>query len=215
MLLITLNENTLSLSPGNQVIFPHQTWEDYERLLSLRLQKTYPKLYFNSKTQEIRLMSPLPSHGKRIDLLSDLVKIILRRQGRDWECFDPITLKMPGQAGVEPDTCFYIDHRQAILGKERIDLTIDPPPDLAIEVDFTSFTDLEAYRFLKIPELWVYRREELKIYLLIEDSYQERENSRLFLDTNIKKLLPYYVELGWNQGSSLARRQFEALENFS
>ncbi len=46
MLLITLNENTLSLSPGSQVIFPHQTWEDYERLLSLRLQKTYPKLYF-------------------------------------------------------------------------------------------------------------------------------------------------------------------------
>jgi len=31
MLLITLNENTLSLSPGSQVIFPHQTWEDYER----------------------------------------------------------------------------------------------------------------------------------------------------------------------------------------
>ncbi len=37
MLLITLNENTLSLSPGSQVIFPYQTWEDYERLLSLTL----------------------------------------------------------------------------------------------------------------------------------------------------------------------------------
>ncbi len=215
MLLITLNENTLSLSPGSQVIFPYQTWEDYERLLSLRLQKTYPKLCFNRKTQEIRLMSPLPSHGKRINLLSDLVKIILRRQGKDWECFDPITLKIPGEAGVEPDTCFYIDNRQAILGKERIDLTVDPPPDLAIEVDFTSLTDVEAYQLLKIPELWVYRREELKIYLLIEDSYQESENSRLFPDINIKKLLPYYVELGWNQGSSLALRQFEALENFS
>ena len=213
MLLITLNENTLSLSPGSQVIFPHQTWEDYQRLLSLRLQKTYPKLYFNCKTQEIRLMSPLPSHGKRINLLSDLVKIILRRQGKDWECFDPITLKIPGEAGVEPDTCFYIDNRQAILGKERIDLTVDPPPDLAIEVDFTSLTDVEAYQLLKIPELWVYRREELKIYLLIEDGYQESENSRLFPDINIKKLLPYYVELGWNQGSSLALRQFEALEN--
>jgi Uma2 family endonuclease len=213
MLLITLNENTLSLSPGSQVIFPHQTWEDYERLLSLRLQKTYPKLCFNRKTQEIRLMSPLPSHGKRINLLSDLVKIILRRQGKDWECFDPITLKIPGEAGVEPDTCFYIDNRQAILGKERIDLTVDPPPDLAIEVDFTSLTDVEAYQLLKIPELWVYRREELKIYLFIEDGYQESENSRLFPDINIKKLLPYYVELGWNQGSSLALRQFEALEN--
>jgi Uma2 family endonuclease len=215
MLLITLNENTLSLSPGSQVIFPHQTWEDYERLLSLRLQKTYPKLCFNRKTQEIRLMSPLPSHGKRINLLSDLVKIILRRQGKDWECFDPITLKIPGEAGVEPDTCFYIDNREAILGKERIDLTVDPPPDLAIEVDFTSLTDVAAYQLLKIPELWVYRREELKIYLFREDGYQESENSRLFPDINIKKLLPYYVELGWNQGSSLALRQFEALENFS
>ncbi len=213
MLLITLNENTLSLSPGSQVIFPHQTWEDYERLLSLRLQKTYPKLYFNRKTQEVRLMSPLRSHGKRINLLSDLVKIILRRQGKYWECFDPITLKMPGEAGVEPDTCFYIDNREAILGKERIDLTVDPPPDLAIEVDFTSLTDVEAYQLLKIPELWVYRREELKIYLFREDGYQESENSRLFPDINIKKLLPYYVELGWNQGSSLALRQFEALEN--
>ncbi|ARI81945.1 hypothetical protein IQ224_17380 [Microcystis sp. LEGE 00066] len=95
MLLITLNENTLSLSPGSQVIFPHQTWEDYQRLLSLRLQKTYPKLYFNGKTQEIRLMSPLPSHGNRVDTLRDLVKIILRRQGKDWQCFDPITLKIP------------------------------------------------------------------------------------------------------------------------
>ncbi|MCA2510742.1 MAG: Uma2 family endonuclease [Microcystis sp. M54BS1] len=215
MLLITLNENTLSLSPGSQVIFPYQTWEDYERLLSLRLQKTYPKLYFNRKTQEIRLMSPLPSHGNRVDTLRDLVKIILRRQGKDWQCFDPITLKMLGEAGLEPDTCFYIDNRQAILGKERIDLTVDPPPDLAIEVDFTSLTDVGAYQLLKIPELWVYRREELKIYLLIEDGYQEKENSLLFPDINIKKLFPYYVELGWNQGSSLALRQFEALENFS
>ena len=102
---------------------------------------------------------------------------------------------------------------QAILGKERIDLTVDPPPDLAIEVDFTSLTDVEAYQLLKIPELWVYRREELKIYLFIEDSCQESENSRLFPDINIKKLFPYYVELGWNQGSSIALRQFEALEN--
>jgi Uma2 family endonuclease len=160
-------------------------------------------------------MSPLPSHGKRINLLSDLVKIILRRQGKDWECFDPITLKIPGEAGVEPDTCFYIDNREAILGKERIDLTVDPPPDLAIEVDFTSLTDVAAYQLLKIPELWVYRREELKIYLFREDGYQESENSRLFPDINIKKLFPYYVELGWNQGSSIALRQFEALENFS
>ncbi|MDJ0843153.1 MAG: Uma2 family endonuclease [Crocosphaera sp.] len=215
MILLTISENELILTPGNEAIFPHQTWEDYQRLLDLRQEKTLPKLYFNSKTQQIRLMSPLPSHGKRIDLLRDLVKSLLRRQGKDWECFDPITLKIPNQAGLEPDTCFYIENRQAILGKDKIDLTIDPPPDLAIEVDFTSITDIEAYELLKIPELWIYRQESLNIYLLQENSYQDSEKSNLFPDINIKKLLPYYIELGWTQGASIALRQFESLNNFS
>jgi Uma2 family endonuclease len=215
MMLITVSENKLMLAPGNQVIFPHQKWEDYERLLNLRQHKTHPKLYFNGKTQEIRLMSPLPSHGNRINTLGDLIKIILRRKGKDWQCFDPITLKIPFQAGLEPDTCFYIENRQAILGKDKIDLTVDPPPDLAIEVDFTSITDVGAYQLLKIPELWVYHRESLKIYLLQGERYQESEKSGLFPDIDIKKILPYYVELGWTQGASIALRQFETLDIFS
>ena len=212
MMLITVSENKLMLASGNQAIFPNQTWEDYERLLNLRQYKTDPKLYFNGKTQEIRLMSPLPSHGNRIDTLSDLVKIILRRKGKDWQCFDPITLKIPERAGLEPDTCFYIENRQAILGKDKIDLTFDPPPDLVIEVDFTSITDVGAYELLKIPELWVYRRESLKIYLLQGESYQESEKSRLFPDIDIKKILPYYVELGWIQGASVALGHFSKQE---
>lgn len=208
MMLITVSEDTLILEAGNEVIFPHQTWEDYERLLKIRQSKTLPKLYFNATTQEIRLMSPLPSHGKRIDLLRDLVKIILHQKEKDWECFDPITLKVPFQAGIEPDTCFYIDNRVAILGKDRIDLTLDPPPDLAIEVDFTSITDVKAYELLKIPELWIYRQEALTIYLLEGEKYQESEVSRLFREIDIKTLLPNYIELGWTQGSSIALRQF-------
>ncbi|ACK64850.1 conserved hypothetical protein [Rippkaea orientalis PCC 8801] len=92
MMLITVSENQLTLTPGNQVIFPNQTWDDYEKLLNLRQEKTYPKLYFNSQTQEIRLMSPSPSHGNRIYTLTNLVAIILNKQAKDWQCFDPITL---------------------------------------------------------------------------------------------------------------------------
>ena len=203
-MLITISENTLTLSSGDTVILPNQTWQDYEHLLKLRQEKLIPKLSFNSKTQEIRLMSPLPSHGKRIDILRDLVKVLLHQKGEDWECFDPITLKIPPQAGVEPDTCFYIQNRQAILGKERINLTIDPPPDLAIEVDLSSITDLGAYEILKIPELWIYRQGVLKVYLLEGESYRESAVSRLFPETNVLKILPKYVELGWNEGSSVA-----------
>ena len=40
--------------------------------------------------------------------------------------------------------------------KDAIDLTVDPPPDLAIEVDVfsTSVATLEVYASLGVPELW-------------------------------------------------------------
>jgi Uma2 family endonuclease len=206
---VTVSPDTLTLSPGSEVILRHRTWEDYEQLLTIRQENPLPKLYFNAKTQEIRLMSPLPSHGKRIDTLRDLVKSLLRSQEKDWECFDPITLKRFKQAGVEPDTCFYINNRQAILGKEKIDLAVDPPPELAIEVDLTSITDVEAYIPLQIPELWIYRPGKLIIYLLAGDNYQESPDSLMFSQIDVKTILPKYVELAWNQGSSVALRQFE------
>ncbi|MBD2393947.1 Uma2 family endonuclease [Cyanobacterium aponinum FACHB-4101] len=208
MMLITVDENTLILEAGKEVIFPHQTWDDYEQLLEIRQERILPKLSFNAITQEIRLMSPLPSHGKRVNILGDLVKTLLNHQGKDWEGFDPITLKMPLKVGLEPDTCFYIDNREAILGKERIDLTVDPPPDLAIEVDFTSITDIKAYELLKIPELWIYRQEILIIYIWKKEGYLDSDKSRLFPDIDVKNILPNYVELAWKQGSSIALRQF-------
>ncbi|WP_338022479.1 hypothetical protein [Argonema antarcticum] len=36
---------------------------------------------------------------------------------------------------VEPDTCFYIQNYAAVIAKKSLDLTVDPPPDLAIEID--------------------------------------------------------------------------------
>ncbi|GFE70158.1 Uma2 family endonuclease [Chroococcus sp. FPU101] len=208
-MLVTVSQDTLTLSPGSEVILRHQTWDDYEQLLKIRNNRTYPKIYFNARTHEILLMTLLPSHGKRIDTLRDLVKILLRHQDKDWECFDPITLKRFSEAGVEPDTCFYIDNRQAILGKEKIDLSVDPPPDLAIEVDLTSTTKVNDYQSITIPELWIYRRGILLIYLFDGEQYQASDTSSIFSEIAIRNILPKYTELAWNEGSSVALRQFE------
>jgi Uma2 family endonuclease len=137
---LTITNDRIDLPPGGEVILRHQTWLDYEKLLESRQDKAAIKIYFDAETQEIRIMAPLPGHGKKSDTLSDLVKALLRYQGQDWDSFDPITLKRFEQAGLEPDACFYIQNRQAILGKERIDLETDPPPDLALEIDLTSST---------------------------------------------------------------------------
>jgi Uma2 family endonuclease len=56
--------------------------------------------------------------------------------------------------GIEPDPCFYIQNEASVRGKKRLDLSTDPPPDLAIEIDITSRTHPEIYAALGVPELW-------------------------------------------------------------
>lgn len=205
---LTITRDTVDLPPGGEVILRHQTWLDYEELLKSRQDKAAIKLSFNAKTQEIRIMAPLPEHGKKSDTLSDLVKLLLRHQGRDWESFDPITLKRFQQKGVEPDACFYIQNRERILGRERIDLEIDPPPDLAIEVDLTSSTKHEDYQEIGVPELWIYRKQALFIYLFDGQQYQDG-SSATFPELPVKQMISRYVERAWKAGSSIALREFE------
>ncbi|WP_315789182.1 Uma2 family endonuclease [Fischerella sp. JS2] len=209
MTLPTITQNTIDLAPGDELILRFRTWEDYENLIARRQDKAGLKIRYSSATQEIRIMSPLSGHGKNADILSDLVKALLRYQNQDWEVFTPITLKRTNKQGVEPDYCFYIQNRQQILGKERINLEFDPPADLVIEVDLTSSTKAEDYQAIAPQELWIYRRSGLLIYLFDGQQYQESQTSYNFPDFDVKKLIPEYVDRGWQVGSSIAVREFE------
>lgn len=211
MVLPTISEDTISLAPGDELILRFRTWEDYEALLARREDKAGLRIRYSSKTQEIRIMSPLPRHGNQADLLADLVKALLRHIGKDWQSFTPITLKRINRQGIEPDYCFYIDNRADILGKERIDLETDPPPDLAIEIDLTCTTKPEDYEAIAPLELWVYRQSQLSIYQFDSQQYRESQISRWFPGYDLKTLIPQYCDRGWQMGSSVALREFEEL----
>jgi Uma2 family endonuclease len=207
---VTITRDRIDISPGGEIVLRNQTWADYEALLESRQDRAAIKLYFNAAQQEIRIMSPLPGHGKRSASLSGMVRTLLRYQGKDWEEFDPITLKQIGKVGIEPDACFYIQNRAAILGKERFDLTVDPPPDLALETDQTARTNPQDYQAIGIPELWIYRRQALLIYLFDGQQYQASSDSPLFAGIPVTELIPQFVERAWTAGSSVGLREFEA-----
>ncbi|NEP19555.1 MAG: Uma2 family endonuclease [Leptolyngbya sp. SIO4C1] len=208
-MLVTVSSEQIKLPPGSEVTLRYQTWADYEAILESRRDDAAIKIRFDAHTQEISIMAPMAGHGRRIDILVDLVKALLRYQDRDWDSSHPMTLKRLQEAGAEPDACFYIQNWQALLGKERIDLSQDPPPDLAIEVDLTSITSLNVYQTLAVPELWIYRQEALMIYELTPEGYRESLTSPTFPDIDVKTILPRYVERSWNAGSSTALREFE------
>jgi Uma2 family endonuclease len=212
-MVLTVSQDYIQLPPGSEVTLTYQTWEDYEALLESRRDDAAIKIRYNAYTQQIKLMAPMAGHGNRSHTLADLVTTLLRHQNRNWHGFHPVTLKRLREAGLEPDTCFYIENWQAAIGKERIDLSIDPPPDLAIEVDIMSLTDLEIYQILAIPEVWVYRQGQLSIYVLTANGYEERSTSPIFPAVDVKNLLPEYVERAWAAGSSVAMREFEQVLN--
>jgi Uma2 family endonuclease len=212
-MVLTVSREYIQLPPGSEVTLHYQTWADYEALLASRRDDAAIKIRFNGHTQQIKLMAPMAGHGNRIDTLVDLVKALLRHQNRDWHSYDPVTLKKLREAGAEPDACFYIANWRAVLGKDRIDLATDPPPDLAIEMDMTSLTDLAVYQTLAVPEVWIYREGLLSIHVMTADGYEDRSSSPTFPSVDVKKLVPEYVEKAWADGSSVAMREFEQVLN--
>lgn len=204
-MLPTITPDKIDLPAGTILKFPG-TIADYKQLLNQLGDRSIPRLRF--RDNYILLMSPLPEHGKEIDVIADLVKILLRHQGQDWESFHPITLRRGKEAGLEPDVCFYIENYQAILGKRKLDLSIDPPPDLAIEIDVTSFTRIEDYISLAIPEVWIYKTNKLHIYLFANNKYVEADSSLIFPDFPIKEIVTQYVNRAWQVCSSVALREF-------
>jgi Uma2 family endonuclease len=70
--------------------------------------------------------------------------------------------------GLESDNCYWIAHEAEVRNNEVINLRIDPPPDLALEVDVTrsSMNRMRIYESLKIPEVWRWNKKGLTFLVL-------------------------------------------------
>ncbi len=200
----------IRLQAGSSITIPDLSWQQFEEILEELSQKRNIRLAYSYQCLEI--MAPSPEHERVKVLLADLVKIILKWQGKSWEALGSTTFKNKSmQAGIEPDDCFYIQNYQAVIGKDRIDLDQDPPPDLAIESDVTSLTEIGAYAALGVPELWVYVKGKLNIYLLQNGQYQESYISLIFPEIMITQVIPQVLQRAKIVGTTQAIQEFEDL----
>ncbi|GAB4382687.1 MAG: hypothetical protein Kow00121_43320 [Elainellaceae cyanobacterium] len=119
----------------------------------------------------------------------------------------------PGQRVLllEADNCFYFQNEARVRGRLDINLTQDPPPDLALEIDVTSksLERFPIYARLGIPELWCYDAGTLTIYHLQSGHYDEVERSTIFPKLNIRAL-PQLIEDNRSAGRLTLRRSVRA-----
>lgn len=195
----------LRLAPGSTVTIQDVSWQEFESILGELGEKRSARIAYSQSTLEI--MVPLPEHEKPKDIISDIVKILLKKTGRKYEPFGSTTFKRENIAGVEPDACFYIQNYQSMISRRRLEPN-DPPPDLAIEMDVTSKTTLDAYEAIAVPELWIYDSSKLTIYLLQNGNYLKSDLSPTFPNIPLTQIIPATVEHAWQVGTVQALEEF-------
>ncbi len=204
---VTTVISNIGLEPGSRIAIADVTWQEFEMILQELGESRGSRIAYSQNTLEI--VVPLPDHERSKVVVSDIVKTLLRHQGRDWESLGSTTFRRQIEAvGLEPDDCFYIKNYRAVIGKSRLDLAMDPPPDLAIESDYTSKTKLDAYLILQVPELWIYD-QGLKIYVLDDTRYVDVQISPTFPELPVKQIVEQVIKQAQQVGTSQALRALE------
>ncbi len=200
----------LTVPPGQRVILQDVTWAEFEQILVDLGEPRAARIAYHQGILEI--MTPLPEHEKAKLYITNFVEILLEELDLDFVPLGSTTFKNPAMSqGIEPDNCFYIQNEAAVRQKDRLDLAIDPPPDLALEVDVTSATNREIYEGLKVPELWQFNRGKLTIYLLQDNGkYVESSQSAIFPNLPVADAIPLYLERAKTEGRNQTMRAFRA-----
>ena len=151
-------------------------WADYERLLTVRGERARPRMTYLKG--DLELMSPSWDHEWKKKGLARMVEAYAEERGLDLNGIGSWTIRSePDERGLEPDECYILGERGS---KNR--------PDLAIEVDWTTggMDKLEVYRGLGVPEVWIWRRGRIEVYLLRGASYQRAPASALLSDLDLE-----------------------------
>lgn len=165
------------------VVLPGIGWADFERIVQMKSGHRCPRLIYHEGN--LTLMSPSLPHESGVDRLDLIVKEICIGLRIPCKPTGSTLFRRPDlDKGIEGDRTYYLAHEEAVRGKKEIDLEVDPPPDLAIEVQVAhpARDAVEIWRRLGVPEVWVFDPLVPRLAILqldAEGRHVEAEASRL------------------------------------
>jgi Uma2 family endonuclease len=188
----TVLEPAQSIPADERLVLRGVDWEVYEGLLNT-LGDHPVRITFDGENLEI--MSPSPIHEWYANLFGRLIEGLALHLGLPIRSGGSTTFKKRAIGrGLEPDKCFWIQSEPAVRGKMKIDLLLDHPPDLAIEVDITSSSldRFEIYAKLRVPEIWRFDGETIRIHVLQPNGvYDASQTSRCLPQLPVAEIVPF------------------------
>ena len=188
-------------------------WEDYVRLRDIPESRNVRMTYDEGS---LELMSPSKLHERIAELLGRFVAAWTEERGIAVQGCGATTFGREDlQKGLEPDKCYYIQHVEAVRDRDELDLAVDPPPDLVIEVDITSPSRhrFPVYARLGVPELWLWRNDQLRWFCLGDDGHYATADDSIALPGFPRRLAEQIlVERRAEDDTSLTRDFRRAIE---
>jgi Uma2 family endonuclease len=198
----------LSLPPGSMLSLAEISWQEYEDLLVELDEKPHLRLTYDHGGLEIMTLSP--EHEGYSGLFTHLIQILTEATDTDFIALGSTTLRDHlVESGVEPDDCYYIGEFNAVADKKRLDLSVDAPPALAVEIDITnrSLGKLPLYAELRVNELWRFDGIKMQFLKLNGGQYVEVDHSTRFSFLASDDLVPFLFQ-GRTRGINTMRRAF-------
>jgi Uma2 family endonuclease len=195
-------------TPPAPVITLHSiSWPTYQALMADVGDGRAWRMAYCEGVLEIRM--PLQAHEVPKELLVDFITVLVDELGLELMKLGSLTLERPELSrAIEPDACFYIQ-TEALVRNREINLQTDPPPDLAIESDYTnsSLNKHGIYAALGVPELWRYQKNQLEVYRLVNGAYELTAQSLTFPILPIAEI-PTFIAASQEIGQRAAVRRF-------
>jgi Uma2 family endonuclease len=203
--------STAAPSAEQRVVLNNVDWRSYSRMLHILGDRPSVRLTYDRGTLEI--MTLTFGHESWARFFFRLVVVLTEELGLPLQSGGSTTFrKRPKQRGLEPDECFWIANEALVRGKSRLKLGVDPPPDLAIEIEVTrsALNRMGIYAALGIPEVWRYDEQKVTFHERAADGkYLSVGHSRCF-----PRLTPADVEAALNARKQMdenaAARQFRS-----
>lgn len=189
-------------------------WRTYRDLLDAQ-REGIVRLTYHRGVLEIMTLSQL---HERLSLhLHNLISTLSQELGLEIASVGSTTMHSEAlDVGAEADQSYYIRHEEIVRDRAQYDPAIDPPPDLAVEVDLSSksFRRLHVYATLGVPEVWQYDGEHLVFKKLAgELEYQPIERSLAFPSLASADLEQFVKRHGTTGENALLREFRQWLQN--
>jgi Uma2 family endonuclease len=196
-----------SIQGENRVVIRGVGWDGYQTLLKLVGNQPVRLTYDRG---DVELTLPIHKHerkrsrfGRIVRILADELNVPVMPMGSaTWDRKDL-------EKALEADESFYLGDLQRIRDPDDVDLEIDPPPDLAVEIEITcsALNRLGIYGALRVPEIWRFNGRDLKVLLREDDgSYRQSARSTAFPDVPMAEIERFAIMEEYRDENEWARQ---------